>query len=625
MLLADLRDLDQLRTLPESELTELAADIRRTLIQTVSATGGHLGPNLGVVELTIALHRTFDSPHDRIVFDTGHQAYVHKLLTGRASEFSTLRQSGGLSGYPRRAESVHDIVENSHASTALSWIDGIADGLALQGSTNHVIGVIGDGALTGGMAWEAMNNIAGKAERPLVIVVNDNGRSYSPTIGGFAKHLTTLRTAQSYESFLQWGKRTLLRIPGIGPLAFKALHGLKRGIGDVVLAGGLFQDLGMKYIGPIDGHDIAAVEQSLLQAKNFAGPVIVHCITKKGRGYAPAENDVADHFHGIGVIDPETGIAVKVVENTWTQAFGKALVEIGREREDVVAITAAMMAPTGLSAFAEEFPSRTFDVGIAEQHAATSAAGLAYAGMHPVVAIYATFINRAFDQLLMDCAMHKAGVTFVLDRAGVTGDDGASHNGIWDMALLSVVPNIHIYAPRDAETLEQALRSAVAHSSGPSVVRFPKGSLPTAINAVGRAGEVDVLTENDNADVVIVGVGALAKLAVEVGTALDVQGIHATVLNPLQVLPVPFDLLEGVRTARLVVTLEDGLVKGGIGDALSGALREANIFVPVKSFGVSEGFLDHANRTEVLRNQGLTVESVSSEIKLAFEQTFLPK
>ncbi len=422
------RDLDRLS---QEELVQLAAEIRSFLVDAVSKTGGHLGPNLGVVELTIALHRVFESPKDKVLFDTGHQAYVHKLLTGR-QDFAGLRTKNGLSGYPSRAESEHDVIENSHASTVLGWADGLAKANEVLGrEDHHVAAVIGDGALTGGMAWEALNNIAAAKDRPLVIVVNDNERSYGPTIGGLANHLATLRTTDGYERFLARGKELLERTPVVGKPLFETLHGAKKGLKDFIAPQGMFEDLGLKYIGPIDGHDIEALESALQRAKRFSGPVIVHCLTQKGRGYTPALEHEADRFHAVGVIHPDTGLPVKTAAASWTSVFADEMVKIGHEREDVVGITAAMLHPVGLNKFAEAFPDRIYDVGIAEQHGATSAAGLATGGVHPVFAVYATFLNRAFDQVLMDVALHKCGVTFVLDRAGVTGDDGASHNGMW--------------------------------------------------------------------------------------------------------------------------------------------------------------------------------------------------
>ena len=614
-LIDGIRDPRDVRALAPEQLPALAAEIRHFLVEKVSATGGHLGPNLGVVELTIALHRVFRSPHDMIIWDTGHQAYVHKILTGRAPGFDQLRQRDGLSGYPSRTESPHDLVENSHASTALSYADGLAKAWERRGvlGQQHVVAVIGDGALTGGMAWEALNNIAG-SDRPLVVVVNDNARSYSPTIGGLAHHLSTLRTTNGYERFMNWGKRVLHRTPVVGEPIYGALHGMKKGVKDVVAPQGLFEDLGLKYIGPIDGHDEQELEFALTRAKDFKGPVIVHAITHKGHGYAPAELDEADRFHGVGVIDPDTGKPVNAGGPTWTGAFSDELVRIGRERSDVVAITAAMLGPTGLDRFAEEFPERTYDVGIAEQHAVTSAAGMAYGGLHPVVPLYASFLNRAFDQVLMDVALHHAGVTFVLDRAGITGDDGASHNGMWDMSMLQVVPTLRIAAPRDEATLRRALREAVAVDDAPTVVRFPKGALGPTITALRSEPGYDVLAESGSPDVVIVSVGAFAPICIDVAERLKAQGIGVLVVDPRWVKPVHPALVEVARSARLLVTVEDGIVTGGVGAAISQSLRDAGVTVPTRTIGVPERFLDHGKRAEVLTECGLTAQDISRSI-----------
>ncbi|WP_433185106.1 1-deoxy-D-xylulose-5-phosphate synthase [Actinoallomurus sp. CA-150999] len=605
--------------LSAAELDRLAAEIREFLIDAVSRTGGHLGPNLGVVELTIALHRVYDSPADRIIFDVGHQAYVHKLLTGR-QDFSRLRQEGGLSGYPSRAESPHDLVENQHASTALSWADGLAKAHRLNGrGDRHVVAVIGDGALTGGMAWEALNNIAADPSLPLVIVVNDNGHSYSPTIGGLATHLAALRTTDGYERFLRLTRDVLGRTPVIGRPLYDALHGAKKGLKDFVAPQGMFEDLGLKYVGPIDGHDRAAVEQALHWAKRFSGPVIVHCITEKGRGYPLAEQ-ADERFHQVKVIDPDTGVPLRVAGEDWTSVFAGELVRIGAERPDVVAITAAMLRSTGLEPFARRHPDRVFDVGIAEQHAAASAAGLALGGLHPVVAVYATFLNRCFDQLLMDVALHRCGVTFVLDRAGVTGDDGASHNGVWDMSLLQVVPGLRIAAPRDGERLREQLREATAVDDAPTVVRFPKGTVGPPVPGTGRIGGMDVLrgtvataTDEPAADVLIVSVGALAPLCLEVADRLAADGITATVVDPRWVKPVD-DTLPGLAARhRMVLTVEDGVRAGGVGSAVARAMRDAGVDVPMRDCGVPEAFLDHAARDRVLARVGLTAADIARQ------------
>ena len=610
-----IRDPRDVRALPVEKLPTLAREIRAFLVEKVSATGGHLGPNLGVVELTIALHRVFKSPEDAIIWDTGHQSYVHKILTGRTRAFDTLRQEGGISGYPSRSESVHDIVENSHASTALSYADGLAKAWQQRGllGDQHVVAVIGDGALTGGMAWEALNNIA-TGERPVVIVVNDNARSYSPTIGGLAHHLHTLRTAPNYEKVMGWGKRVLQRTPVIGAPVFDALHGMKKGVKDVVAPQGMFEDLGLKYVGPVDGHDEAELEFALTRARDFEAPVIVHVITHKGHGYAPAEADEADRFHGVGVIDPETGLPVSAAGRSWTKAFSDELVSIGRMRPDVVAITAAMLGPTGLDAFAQEFPNRIYDVGIAEQHAATSAAGLAYGGMHPVVALYATFLNRAFDQVVMDIALHKAGVTFVLDRAGVTGDDGASHNGIWDMSMLQIVPGLQIAAPRDESTLKLALREAVDIADAPTVVRFSKGAVPPDIPAQARVDGVDIIARYGDTEVCIVAVGSFVQLGVEVAEGLHAQGIGVEVLDPRWVKPIPMYVVDQAAKARIVVVIEDGIRVGGVGAAVSQALRDRNVDVPVRNFGTPLLFLDHAKRASILSELGLTGQAITRSI-----------
>ncbi|MFE2289198.1 1-deoxy-D-xylulose-5-phosphate synthase [Streptomyces sp. NPDC059443] len=609
------RDLDRLS---QEELDQLAAEIRSFLVDAVSKTGGHLGPNLGVVELTIALHRVFDSPKDKVLFDTGHQAYVHKLLTGR-QDFAGLRTKGGLSGYPSRAESEHDVIENSHASTVLGWADGIAKANEVLGKEDHhVAAVIGDGALTGGMAWEALNNIAAAKDRPLVIVVNDNERSYGPTIGGLANHLATLRTTDGYERFLARGKDILERTPVVGKPLYETLHGAKKGLKDFIAPQGMFEDLGLKYIGPIDGHDIEALESALQRAKRFSGPVIVHCLTQKGRGYEPAVQDEADRFHAVGVIHPDTGLPVTTDAASWTSVFADEMVKLGRDRKDIVAITAAMLQPVGLKKFADAYPDRIFDVGIAEQHGATSAAGLATAGAHPVFAVYATFLNRAFDQVLMDVALHKCGVTFVLDRAGVTGTDGASHNGMWDMSILQVVPGLRLAAPRDAEQLRAQLNEAVLVKDAPTVVRFSKGVVGPAVPAVGRIGGMDVLRtpapEVTRPDVLLVSVGALAPMCLEIADLLDKQGISTTVVDPRWVKPVDEALAPLADRHRVVVTVEDNSRAGGVGSAVSQALRDAGVDVPLRDFGIPQRFLDHATRKEVMAEIGLTAPDIARQV-----------
>ena len=621
-ILSGIKSPSDLKQLTPEQLTKLSQEIRDDLVRYVTKTGGHLGPNLGVVELTLALHRVFDSPKDPILWDTGHQTYVHKMVTGRAQDFQTLRQEGGLSGYPSRAESIHDVIENSHASTALSYADGIAKAFEIHGELDrHVVAVVGDGALTGGMTWEALNNIADGSDRSIVIVVNDNERSYSPTIGGMARHLATLRTTKGYERFLDWGKSVLERTPVVGAPVYDALHGMKKGIKDFVAPQGLFEDLGLKYIGPIDGHKIADMEFAFQRARDFGGPVIVHVITTKGRGYAPAETDEADRFHAVGVVDPDTGKPLTEAATSWTSVFGKELVAIGGERQDVVAITAAMLGPTGLDTFAQKFPDRTFDVGIAEQHAVTSAVGMAHAGLHPVIALYSTFLNRAIDQVIMDCALHDAGVTFALDRSGVTGDDGASHNGMWDMALLRVVPNLDLFAPRDGARLVAALRKSIDKADHPTVIRFSKGAIPADIPAEATYDFADILKVNDQPDVCIVSIGGMATTAMEVATTLQSSGYSVEVIDPVQVLPINEALVSHLGDRDYVVTIEDGLLDGGIGEAIGSALRTLNSNTRVTPLGIPKKFLDHASRKSILHALKLDAQGITATIEQDLKTT----
>ena len=606
---ADVKAMDR------AQLEKLSAEIRQFLVEKVSKTGGHLGPNLGVVELTLAIHRTFDSPRDVILFDTGHQSYVHKIITGRAGDFDGLRQRGGIAGYPNRAESEHDVIENSHASTALSWGDGISYGFLQTGqSDRHVVVVVGDGALTGGMSWEALNNIAATENRNLVIVVNDNERSYSPTIGGLATYLSTLRVTRGYERFLDWGKEFLHKTPVVGAPIYETLHGMKKGIKDIVAPQGMFEDLGLKYMGPIDGHDIAALEKALTKAKEFGAPVLVHAITEKGRGHQPAVADEAEKFHAVGIVDPETGAPLAKSVTSWTKVFSEELLALGRERSDIVAITAAMLGPTGLDKFEKEFPERTIDVGIAEQHAVTSAAGMAFAGLHPVVAVYSTFLNRAFDQLLLDVALHKAGVTFVLDRAGITGDDGPSHNGIWDLALTGIVPTLHVGAPRDEARLREILREAVEISNAPSLLRFPKGAVQNDIPAFERRDGIDVLYRGESADVLLVSIGAMAAIAVEAASMAYREGVGVTVIDPRWVKPLPTALVTMAQRYKSVVVLEDGIKHGGIASSISEMFREAGLATPIHSIGVPLEFIEHSKRAEIMNDLGITAQNIARSI-----------
>ncbi|MFF3937344.1 1-deoxy-D-xylulose-5-phosphate synthase [Streptomyces phaeofaciens] len=610
---ADLRGLDPL------ELDRLADEIRELLIERVTRNGGHLGPNLGVVELTLALHRVFDSPRDSIVWDTGHQAYVHKLLTGRAADFATLRTRGGMSGYPCRAESEHDLVENSHASTALSYADGLSHARQTRGDPGHVVAVIGDGALTGGMSWEAVNNIAAAPGRPLVVVINDNARSYAPTVGGLAQHLAALRTSRGYEEFLERAKYTLQGVPAVGDTVYRALHGAKKGLKDFLTPQALYEDLGLKYLGPVDGHDREAVEAALRRARAFGGSVVVHCITEKGRGYAPAEEDTRDRFHAVRAA-PAPGQPSSAGGPSWTAAFGEELLAQAERRPDVVALTAAMLEPAGLLPLQRALPARVVDVGIAEQHAVTCAAGMAMGGLHPVVCVYATFLNRAFDQVLMDVALHRLPVTFVLDRAGITGDDGASHNGIWDLAALQAVPGLRIAAPRDRATLRRLLDEALDTEDAPTLLRYPKGALAPDLPAQERipgpdgTTSVDVLARTGE-DVLLVAVGALGGACAEAARLLSGQGIGCTVVDPGWVKPVPRALVDLAARFDTVVTAEDGLRTGGVGQTLASALRDARV-VPraLRTLGVPTGFLEHASRAELLRECGLTSEGIAAQV-----------
>ena len=607
------RDLDALSNV---EMLQLADEIREYLIQTVSKTGGHLGPNLGVVETTLAIHRIFDSPKDSIIFDTGHQSYVHKLITGRR-DLSKLRTKSGPAGYPQRSESVHDIVESSHASSSLSWADGIAKAHRLTGENDrYVVAVIGDGALTGGMSWEALNNISDDNDRKLVIVVNDNGRSYAPTIGGLARYLNALRTERIYRRMHRLSKAFFYRFGPLGRMAFSTARGAGKGLLGSFAPKGLFPNLDIKYIGPVDGHDQSAMEQALRQAKKYGNPVIVHAITQKGMGYDPARSDEADQFHAVGSIDPLTGKPLEVSsKQSWTDVFGDSLVDLADQNERLVGVTGAMLIPVGLKKFAEKHPDRVFDVGIAEQHALTSAAGMAFGGLHPVVAIYATFANRAFDQLLMDVALHKAGVTLVLDRAGVTGPDGASHHGMWDLAMLQIIPGIQIAAPRDAKRVSELLAEAVQVDDALTVVRFPKGSVSDPIVQISRTNDgVDILHQSASKDVLIVAVGVMAETALGVAQLLAAQGIGATVIDPRWVIPVKQSILEMAAEHRLVVTIEDGIRVGGIGTRIRQAMRTAQVDTALNEVGLPDEFLEHATRNEILERTGLTPKAIARDI-----------
>ena len=606
---------EDLKGLSDAEMLTLASEIRSYLVSSVAKTGGHLGPNLGVVETTLAIHRVFNSPRDSIVFDTGHQSYVHKLLTGRKN-LDSLRQKGGVAGYPQRSESEHDIVESSHASSSLSWADGIAKAYRLTNQNDrYVVALIGDGALTGGMAWEALNNISDDNDRKLVIIVNDNGRSYAPTIGGFARTLNNIRTEQTYRKLYRLSRKFFEKFGVVGRMAFSVARGAGKGLLGSVTPKSMFPNLDLKYIGPIDGHDQKAVEQALEQAKKYAHPVIVHVITQKGKGFDPAVMNEADQFHAVGQINPETGESLEAATSSWTKVFGEEIVKLAGSNDRIVAITGAMLNPVGLAAFAKKFPNRVFDVGIAEQHAVTSAAGMAFGGLHPVVAVYATFMNRALDQVLMDVALHKEGVTFVLDRAGVTGPDGASHHGVWDLAIFQVVPNIRIAVPRDASLLRELLAEAVAIEDAPTLIRFGKGSVDDNITAIRRLNDgVDVLRESAAKDVLLVAVGSMAKIALTVAELLSAQGIGATVIDPRWVIPVANSVVSLAADHRLVVSIEDGIRVGGIGTRIRQAMRAAQVDTALNEIGLPDEFLEHATRDEILDRVGLNAQTIARDI-----------
>ena len=613
-----------LKKLSDDKVEELAAEIRQFLIDKVSVTGGHLGPNLGVVELTIALHRVFDSPRDPIVFDTSHQSYVHKILTGRADQFDTLRQKDGLSGYTDRGESEHDWTESSHASAAISVIDGLSKAFCIKGeSRRNAVAVVGDGALTGGMCWEALNNISTDKERNAVIVVNDNGRSYSPTIGGLSENLSRIRTQHGYDELMEHGKKTLKSLGWVGNRTFDALRAVKEGVKSSILPTEMFPELGMKYIGPINGHDLDALDHALSYARDYEGPIIVHVVTEKGHGFAPAVNEPQDQMHSTGAIDPVTGVPKGKSQPGWTAVFSEELIEAAKKRDDIVAITAAMAGPTGLIPFAEQFPNRFFDVGIAEQHAMASASGLALGGLHPVVAIDSTFLNRAFDQLLMDIALLKQPVTIVLDRAGVTGSDGASHNGVWDMALTTIIPGIHVAAPRDGQRLRELFQESLEIKSGPSVVRFPKGNLLEDMDAVATTEDgVDIIFESEQerfADaeakkVLVISIGAMAARSLGAAQILEDKGMAVTVVDPRWLCPVAPSLIEMADEHDIVVVAEDGMMRAGVGSLFDEAFSAAEVDTPLRRVAFPSIFPKHGSRGEVLEEVGMDADGIAAAV-----------
>jgi 1-deoxy-D-xylulose-5-phosphate synthase len=572
MLLDDIHDPADLRSLSHEQLDQLSAEIRSFIVETVTTTGGHLGSNLGVVELTLALHRVFDSPRDVILWDTGHQAYIHKLVTGRKGDFAGLKQAGGLSGYPSRAESEHDWVENSHASTALSYAHGIATGFHLRGEDERrVVAVIGDGALTGGMAYEALNNL-GHANSRVVIVLNDNGRSYAPTVSKLSSGLTHLRLNPSYVQARERVRHMLRGIPGLGGLAYSGVHGLAIAVREVVTPHRFFEALGVRYAGPIDGHDIAGMEQALANAAEWDGPIVVHVLTQKGCGYGPAEEDEVQRLHDFKVQPAVRGAGPGGAPPSYTDAFSKAILDAAARNSDIFAITAAMAGPTGLIPFEEKYPERFLDVGIAEQHAVTAAAGMAMAGLRPVVAVYSTFFSRAFDQANLDVGLHGLPVVFVLDRAGITGDDGPSHHGILDLSLALAIPGMTVFAPSSADEVGPMLDAALG-LDGPSVIRFPKTpARHVGSDAVGHGLSARVVHRGDGT-VALLAVGKMVEAAEEAAAKLAADGIDATVWDVRVVAPPDPAMLADAARHGLVVTVEDGIRVGGAGTFLIDALR----------------------------------------------------
>ncbi len=647
MILEHIDSPADLRTLTPDELDLLSQEIREFIVEAVTATGGHLGSNLGVVELTLALHRTFDSPRDLLLWDTGHQAYVHKLVTGRRDAFTHLRQEDGLSGYPSRTESEHDWVENSHASTILSYAHGMATALELQGKDRRVVAVVGDGALTGGMAYEALNNLGHSGKR-VVIVLNDNGRSYAPTVSQLSLSLTHLRLSPAYVQARQRLRHILRELPGVGEFAYSGIHGLTSALREVVTPHTFFEALGIRYVGPIDGHDIAGVEQALANAAEWPGPIVVHVLTQKGRGYAPAEDDDVQRLHDVKVQAPQlptqpdldgpdarpattdvpvlqnaslsvggTDIAPDVPVTTYTDAFTRALLIHAEADPRIVAITAAMPGPTGLLPFEARYPDRFVDVGIAEQHAVTAAAGMAMAGLRPVVAVYSTFFSRAFDQANLDVGLHKVPVVLVLDRAGITGDDGPSHHGVLDMALCLSIPGMTVFVPSSAPEVEAMLATALT-LDGPSVIRFPKTPAPPVLSGTEGSGLEARLVREGDGSVCVLAIGKMLAAAEAAAARLDAEGIDVTVWDPRVVShPDPAMLADAGRHA-LIITLEDGVRYGGAGMFLGDALRVSLPLggcPPIVHRGVPRAFLAQGKPDRILARLGLDEDGVVRTVR----------
>ena len=609
---ADIRKLDK------GQLLQLCDELRQEVISAVSVTGGHLGAGLGVVELTVAIHYVFDTPADKLIWDVGHQCYPHKVVTGRRDRIRTIRMGGGLSGFTKRSESEYDPFGAAHSSTSISAAIGFAIASKLDRAPTRAIAVIGDGAATAGMAYEAMNNAAAAGSR-LVVILNDNDMSIAPPVGSLRNALARLVSSGKYLT----PRKFAAKLAGLMPKPMRdAAERLEEYARGMVTGGTLFEELGFYYVGPVDGHDILSLVEILENVRDSDhGPMLIHAVTQKGKGYAPAESS-ADKYHGVVKFDVVTGQQDKGPGGgppAYTKVFADALVAEATRDPKVVAITAAMPTGTGLDQFEKSFPDRMFDVGIAEQHALTSAAGMAFGGLHPVVAVYATFLNRAFDQLLMDVALHKAGVTIVLDRAGVTGPDGASHHGMWDMAMVQIVPGLHLAAPRDASRLREELREAVAIEDAPSVIRYSKGTVGAEVEAIERLGDgVDVLARrpagsSDN-DVLIVSVGAMSELALDVSNRLGAQGISSTVVDPRWLLPVRKSIIALASHHRLVVCIEDGVRAGGVGSRIRQEMRAAGVDTALNEVGLPVEFLDHGTRSQVLERVGLTAQQITHDV-----------
>jgi len=593
---------DGLRQLDADQLRRLASEVRSLIVQTVEKNGGHLGSNLGIVELTIALHRVFRSPDDAILFDTGHQTYPHKLLTGRRPSFANLREPGGLSGYPSRVESPHDWIENSHASTALSYAHGLASAFEAQGSDRHVVAVVGDGSLTGGMAFEGLNNL-GHSNSNVAIILNDNGRSYAPTVSMLSESLMKIRSNPVYMRRQQRMESLAKSIPWVGDMVFRGIDATKAAIRHMWEPPAFFEQLGIRYMGPFNGHDIAELEQVLENVKHFEGPTVVHVLTQKGRGYAPAENDPIKNLHDTSFIK----------DGSYTAAFAEAMVEQGAKRDNVVAITAAMPDSTGLLPFMERFPTRAYDVGIAEQHAVTMATGMAMGGLRPVVALYATFLTRAMDQINLDVALHQQPVVFCLDRAGITGDDGPSHHGILDMVLLSKVPGMTIFAPSSYQELRVMLDTALGLDDGPSAIRWPKTSAPSVDDGEVGSG-LSARQVREGSRVCFVGVGKMLGVALEAAAMLEAHGVSCSVWDPRVVKPLDPVMLAEASRHDVVVTLEDGLRDGGIGQTVRDQVS-ASTNTPVVVMGVPTDHIPHGDPAEILTMLGLDAPGVVAEAK----------